>query len=76
LPERRRELLRAVAKESRALEAILFKQGKQLEYERQRQITLDAEAELMQAESEIYHDQGVHARGAVVDSCSWLRAGF
>jgi len=49
--ERRRSLLREKVKDSRALEALLFKQGKQLEYERQRQATLDAEAELMEAES-------------------------
>jgi hypothetical protein len=74
--ERRRSLLRDVAKESRAMETILLKQGKHLEYERQRQITLDAEAELMEAESEIYDDQSGNTRDAVLGGGSGLRAGF
>jgi hypothetical protein len=53
LEERRRTLLRDKVKESRALEALLMAQDKQLEYERQRQLTLDAEAEMMDAESKI-----------------------
>jgi hypothetical protein len=59
----RRNLLRSVVRDSRAIEAILLSQGKQLEYERQRQMTLDAEAELMEAESEIH-------RVAVENVCS------
>lgn len=55
LLDRRRSLLRDKVKESRALEALLLEQDKQLEYERQRQITFDVEAELMEAESVFSH---------------------
>ena len=58
--ERRRDLLRAAVKDSRAIEAILLSQGKYLECERQRQTTLDTEAELMDAESEICRVAGEH----------------
>ena len=53
LLERRRAMLRQVISDSRAIEAILLERGDQLEYERQHQITLDREAELMEVESEI-----------------------
>ncbi len=73
--ERRRSLLQDAAKDSRAMETILLKQGKHLEYERQRQITLDGEAQLMEAESEAYDDQRGNTRDAVRGGCC-LRSGF
>jgi hypothetical protein len=66
--ERRRDLLRSEVKDSHAIEAILLSQGKQHEYERQRQLTLDAEAELMEAESELHRVAGEYGDNARLSS--------
>ena len=80
LQQRRRGHFREKVKDSRALEALLLAQDKQLEYERQRQLTLDAEAEMMDAESKIggvpreYHYAGENTAAmrtytAVIEQC-------